>query len=179
MKKSWLIWGGFCAFIWILLSCDKKETKTEPGSEVQKKQIIEVQNNISNGGELQVMFGNKIIKDDYLVAQFTARSEIFSVDNLQIYNYDVNSDVYPQFLISIDARESELKKWENKSYPLSLCSLVLDEDAVPFRSEGQVMITQVTEDQVSGHFQGHLIHIVNYEQMPIQGSFRARIKYNL
>ncbi len=178
MKKSWLSLGLFCALVWIILSCGKKETKTDPAPQVQKKQVIDVQNNISNGGELEVVFGNKIIKDDYLVAQFTARSEIFSIDNLQIYNYDVNSDVYPQFLISIDAKESDLNNWKNKSYSLSLCSLVLDEDAVPFRSEGQVMITIVTEDEIHGHFQGHLINIVNYEKMPIQGSFRAKIKYN-
>lgn len=178
MKKSWLLLGLFCICAGIFASCNKKDSKTDQTSELDKKQVINVQNNMSNGGDLEVTFGTKIIKDDYLVAQFTARNEIFRIDNLQIFNYDVNSDVYPQFLISIDANESDLKNWQNKSYALNLCSLILDEDSVPSRSEGQIMITNVTDDEVQGHFQGHLINIVSYEKTPIQGRFRAKIKYN-
>lgn len=145
---------------------------------LEKKQIITVRNNGSNGGELEVIFGDKIIKDNYLVAQFTMRSEVFSIDNLQIFNYDANSNVYPQFLISIDAKESNLQNWKQQSFSLNLCSLILDVDSVPSRSEGQVMITEVSADEVVGHFQGHLINILNYEKTPIRGSFRAKIKYN-
>ena len=59
-----------------------------------------------NGGLLRFTLGDKPMHDSFFEAQFTPRGQMFDTDNLQLYNYNLNSDKYPQLLINVNNVDS-------------------------------------------------------------------------
>jgi len=133
----------------------------------------------SNGGMLRYTLAGKLFEDDYFVAMFTPRGDIFRTDNLQLFNYNVGSDKYPQFIISIDNVESDLTNWQSKTFSLDVCSLTAVQNTVPLNSEGEVTITKVTAAAVEGKFSGNMINVEKDKKFPIKGEFRAILQVNL
>lgn len=132
-----------------------------------------------NGGKLRFTLDRKQMHDDFFVAQFTPKGDMFEYDNLQLYNYNLGSDKYPQFIVSIDFSESNLKAWEGKTFPLDFLAFTASENTLPFNSRGEIRITKVTDQFVEGTFDGELVHPETKKAFPIKGEFRAMIKVNV
>ena len=132
-----------------------------------------------NGGFLRFTLAGKAMHDRYFVAQFTPRGELFRKDNLQLYNYNLGSDKYPQFLISIDHVQSDPQKWSGGTFPLDLLAFTATPNTVPLNSRGEIKIIKVTRSTLEGHFSGELIHPVSKKIFPIRGDFKAMIKMNI
>ena len=132
----------------------------------------------ANGGKLRFTLGGKAMHDNFFVAQFTPKGDLFGSDNLQLYNYNFGSDKYPQFLVSIDHTESDLKKWEDKTFPLDFLAFTVSKHSAPFHSKGKMTITKVTESWIEGTFDGMLFH-PQKRSFPIKGEFRAIIRVNV
>ena len=167
--------------VFIAGNCSKKEKEPKtirPEPEFHKSKP-DGQDRQPNGGMLRYTLEGKLFEDEFFVALFTPRGDIFRYDNLQLFNYNVGSDKYPQFIISIDNVESDLSKWQSKTFPLDFCSLTAVRNTVPLNSEGEVTITKVTETTVKGKFSGHLVNILKEKKFPIRGEFRAMLQVNL
>ena len=132
-----------------------------------------------NGGMLRFTLGGKTMHDKYFVAQFTPRGDIFEQDNLQLYNYNLGSDKYPQFIINLDFKESELNNWQNKVFPLHFLAFTAAPDTPPFNSQGELKIIKVTDTFVEGTFHGYLINPISKRKFPVKGEFKAIIKMNV
>ncbi len=132
-----------------------------------------------NGGMLRFTLEGKAMFDKYFVAQFTPRGDLFNMDNLQLYNYNPGSDKYPQFIISIDYKESDLRNWAGKTFPLDFLAFTAAANTLPLNSKGKVEIMEVTESKVEGRFSGQLIHPTSGKMFEIRGEFKAMIKVNV
>jgi len=133
----------------------------------------------ANGGKLRFSLEGKPMHDNYFVAQFTPKGDMFENDNLQLYNYNLGSDKYPQFMVSIDNKESDLKNWEGKTFPLDFLAFTAAENTTPFNSKGKITITKITDNSIEGTFNGMLIHPINRKSFPIKGEFKAIIRVNV
>ncbi|OGC10351.1 hypothetical protein A2V82_01850 [candidate division KSB1 bacterium RBG_16_48_16] len=131
-----------------------------------------------NGGMLRFTLEGKTMHDSYCVALFTPRGDLFQNDNLQLFNYNPGSDKYPQFLINLDYRESDLQNWQDKKFPLDFLAFTPAPNQVPFTSQGEVKLTKVTNEFVEGKFSGDLINPHNDKSYPIKGEFKAAIRVN-
>ncbi len=132
----------------------------------------------SNGGMLRFNLSGKNMHDRYFGAQFTPRGDIFKRDNLQLYNYNIGSDKFPKFIISIDHTESDLQKWEGESFPMDFMAFTPEKNSAPLGAEGNIVITRVTQSMVNGNFEGELIHPVSGKRFPIRGEFKAELEIN-
>ena len=132
----------------------------------------------SNGGMLRFNLGGKNMHDRYFGAQFTPRGDIFKKDNLQLYNYNIGSDKFPKFIISIDHIESDLQKWQGETFPMAFLAFTPEKNSTPLGADGKIMITRVTESMVNGNFEGELIHPVSGKRFPIRGEFKAKLEIN-
>ena len=133
----------------------------------------------SNGGKLRFTLDNKVMHDDFFIAQFTPKGEMFEHDNLQLYNYNFGSDKYPQFIINIDFDNSDLKNWEGQTFSLDFLAFTASPNTVPFNSKGEITITKVSATDIQGTFKGHLVHPKNRNTFPIKGDFKAMIRVNV
>ncbi len=132
-----------------------------------------------NGGMLRFSLEGKAMYDKFFVAQFTPRGDLFNSDNLQLYNYNPGSDKYPQFIINIDYKESDLRNWAGKTFPLDFLAFTAAANTLPLNSKGKIEITEVTETEVEGKFSGQLIHPTSGKTFEIRGEFRAMVRVNV
>jgi hypothetical protein len=134
---------------------------------------------LANGGKLRFTLDKKVMHDDYFVAQFTPKGDMFDFDNLQLYNYNFGSEKYPQFIINIDFNDSELKNWEGKTFPMEFLAFIAAPRTAPFNSSGNITITKVSKNNVQGTFNGYLLHPKSKNRFPIKGEFKAIIAINV
>ena len=98
----------YCIGIFILalvISCGTDNGKSDNQSDRK-----------SNGGMIRFVLNDKTMHDRYFVAQFTPRGHLFETDNLQLYNYRIDSDKYPQIFFNLDYKESDLNKWRKSHF---------------------------------------------------------------
>ncbi|HNR66976.1 MAG TPA: hypothetical protein PKN04_02635 [bacterium] len=131
-----------------------------------------------NGGLLRMTIEGRPMHDRFFVAQFTPKGELFETDNLQLFNYNIDSEKYPKLLISIDHLENELKNWQKQAFPLDVFALILEENTVPLQAKGELWIDKIDERFIHGSFSGDLIHPENGTQFPLRGEFKAVLRYN-
>jgi hypothetical protein len=134
---------------------------------------------LSNGGMLRYTIEDQSTHELYVVAQFTPRGDLFDKDNLQIYNYNLDSEKYPRLLISIDHKESNLEDWKNISFSQPLFALTPSPDVSPLPIKGTITITQVSDDQITGKFDGILISEKTQKRLKIRGEFKAVLTLNI
>lgn len=132
-----------------------------------------------NGGLLRFTLEDKVMHDPFFEGQFTPRGQVFEYDNLQLYNYNVDSDKYPRLFITIDFQESDLSKWVGKAFPMDLFVFTPAPGIEPFSAKGEIRIIKRTGDDLEGHFEGLLFHPHKSSTFPIKGEFRAKIKQNV
>ena len=133
----------------------------------------------SNGGSLRFTLEERLMHDEFFVAQFTPRGALFRKDNLQLYNYNPGSGKYPQFLISIDYEQSDLKRWVGMDFPLDFLAFTPAPNTLPYQSEGRIKITKVSDSKCEGRFSGSLRHPVTKKKYAIRGDFKAVLKLNI
>ena len=165
IKKTFLLFLIFSVF----LGCSKKNDQNKTSSTSDRE---------PNGGMLRFTLEEKSMHDNYFVAQFTPRGDIFENDNLQLYNYQIGSDKYPQLIISIDHKESDLKTWQGKMFPLEVMALTLGPKTTPLNSSGELFITKVSNNEIEGYFKGKLYHPTSEKTFPITGEFIAMLQIN-
>ncbi len=132
-----------------------------------------------NGGFIRFTLEGRPMHDSFFEAQFTPRGDVFEFDNLQLYNYNLGSDKFPQILISINFLESDLKKWQGRTFPMEALTFTAAESAPPMAATGEIRIKAVTERYVEGAFAGELVHPHNGKTFPFRGEFKAAIKVNV
>jgi hypothetical protein len=166
--------------LFIITSCNNEK---EPQTVTQKGDFDvhepDQSDKSANNGKLRFTLEGKPMHDNYFVAQFTPKGDMFENDNLQLYNYNLGSNKYPQFMLSIDNKESNLKNWEGQTFPLDFLAFTAAENTTPFNSQGKVSITNVTETSIEGTFNGKLIHPISRKSFPIKGEFKAIIRVNV
>ncbi len=133
----------------------------------------------ANGGKLRYSIEDKSTHDTYLVAQFTPRGDLFEKDNLQIYNYALDSEKYPRILISLDHKESNLTKWQGKSFSQSLFAFIPSQQVSPLPVESRITISNVTDKHIEGTFNGWLVSEKTNKRLKIKGEFKAMLKLNI
>ncbi len=132
-----------------------------------------------NGGFLRMHLQGKWIRDSFFVAQFTPRGDLFSKDNLQFYNYDIQSQKYPRLLISIDFLESDFKKWQGRVYPMDVFVLTIEKETAALQAQGTLKITRITDQTVEGHFTGELFSEDGLRKFPVDGEFKGIFRLNV
>ena len=177
MKKKLFLFG-LCFLLFFACEKKKEPQVIRPKGEFNVRKP-EQSDREPNGGKLRFTLNGKTMHDDFFVAQFTPRGDVFDKDNLQLYNYNFGSDKYPQFIINIDYRESDLKKWEGKKFPLDFLAFTAAPNTVPFNSKGELRIIKVTDTEIQGTFHGELIHPVKKTTYEIKGDFKAIIRVNI
>ena len=179
--SSRIIFFGIMLVVFVYCGQNEKETKPKtvrPAPEFNVT-VPDFNDRQPNGGLLRYHLAGKIFEDDYFVALFTPRGDLFRTDNLQLYNYNIGSDKYPQFIISIDNLESQLSLWQGKTFPLNFCSLTVVGNTVPLNSEGQVTLTKISDSVIEGKFSGNMINVVKNKKFPIKGEFKAILEVNI
>ena len=158
------------------IECEKPGSRPQDDLEATQPEKSDRE---SNGGRLRLTLQDRAMHDKFFVAQFTPRGALFRKDNLQLYNYNLGSDKYPQFLISIDYEESDLKRWVGIKFPLDFLAFTPSADALPYQSTGQLEITRVDGSMCEGRFSGALIHPLSKKQYAIRGDFKAVLRLNI
>jgi hypothetical protein len=158
-----------------LASCQKAE-KNEKSALKAREQLSD---RVSNDGMLRFVLAGKSMHDEFFIAQFTPQGNLFEKDNLQLCNYNIGSDKYPQFIININHDSSNLKEWEGKTFPLDFLAFTPASDARPLDSEGNILFTKITDTSIEGKFSGNLINRVSGKKYPIRGEFKAIIELNV
>ncbi len=158
----------------LLLGCGKKQEKPR-----QQAPLAAVGDRSDNGGMLRFTVEGRTMHDRFVVAQFTPRGDLFPEDNLQIYNYDIQSDKYPRLLISINSRESDLRHWTEKSLPVELLAFTVSAQSPPLTTKGEARITRVDGSFVEGQFRGELVNEENGKRYEIRGEFKAVMRLNV
>jgi hypothetical protein len=154
----------------LLSACGQKEDS--------EKQTVTTDRG-SNDGLLRFVLAGKSMHDSFFSAQFTPRGDLFKKDNLQLYNFNPESNKYPRFLINIDYQQSDLKQWKGKRFPLDYLAFTPSPGAKPLKSRGELLITTVTERYIEGQFAGELYKPSTGQRFPIRGEFRAQLEYNI
>lgn len=132
-----------------------------------------------NGGMLRLNLDGKVMHDKFFVAQFTPRGDIFERDNLQLFNYNLGSEKFPQLIINLDYKESDLRLWQGQTLPLDFLAFSAAADAPPLNSTGQLTIAKVTDREIEGSFRGDLVNSQTQKRIPIRGEFKAIIQVNI
>ncbi len=161
----------------VFFCCSRKEKQRPQGS--FHVSTPDQSDREPNGGLLRFTLSGKAMHDDFFIAQFTPRGDIFTYDNLQLTNYNIGSDKYPKFLINVDYAESDLSLWEGKDFPMDFLAFTAAPNTAPFNSRGNVTITKVSGSFVEGRFSGRLVHPVNGKTFPIKGEFKGIIRLNV
>ncbi len=166
----------FLFFVILLVACQKDESQRTFAHDVNRPAQSDRK---PNGGMLRLTLDEKVMHDPFFEAQFTPKGEVFQHDNLQLYNYNLNSDKYPRLLISIDASESDLKQWQGKSFSLETMAFTPSAGVAALNARGSVTIEKVTDRKVEGTFSGELLHPDGKRAFPIRGEFSAMLNVNV
>jgi len=134
---------------------------------------------MDNGGFVRFSVEGKAMHDNYFVAQFTPAGDLLQRDNLQLYNYNPGSDKFPQLLMDINLKESDLKKWQSQSLATDVLAFSVSSQSPPLRSTGQVKIAHVTDQFVQGSFSGEMVNPQTGKTFSIHGEFNAVLKINI
>lgn len=173
MTKKYLPLLGLLALL--LVACPEKGEQTAH----PKKPLVTVGDRSDNGGWLRLTLEGKTMHDRFVVAQFTPRGDLFQADNLQIYTYDIDSDKYPRFLLSLSLRESDLRLWQAQQFPMDTLAFTVAPELKPLSSRGEIRITRVSDQFVEGQFAGELFSPENGKSLPIRGEFKAVLRWNV
>jgi len=160
--------------VFLIVGCSQ-EKKEQPPLDVNQPAQSDRE---PNGGALRFHLAEKAMHDKFFEAQFTPRGDLYDKDNLQLYNYNLGSAKFPQFLISLNYKESELKSWEGLIFPLDFLVFTISPGTQPLISTGELEITHVTDYYIEGKFGGTLTHPENGNEYKISGEFKAIIKVN-
>ncbi|HOT95805.1 MAG TPA: hypothetical protein PLG50_09495 [bacterium] len=158
----------------LVLGCERKQEQPR-----KQAPLAAVGDRSDNGGILRFTVEGKTMHDRFVVAQFTPRGDLFTDDNLQIYNYDIQSDKYPRLLISINNRESDLRNWTGKNLPVELLAFTVSALTPPLTTKGEARITRVDDSYVEGQFRGELVNEENGKFYEIRGEFKAVMRLNV
>ena len=165
----------FLSALFLLSVCQKEKDVKQPHDVTHPRQS----DRKPNGGLLRFTLGDKPLHDTFFEAQFTPRGQVFDIDNLQLYNYNLNSDKYPQLLINIDYKESDLSKWQNQSLPIQTLAFTAAPNTPTMQSAGTLKITKVTDRNIEGTFSGELVNPKSSKVFEIRGEFRAIMRINI
>jgi hypothetical protein len=158
----------------LIAGCEKK-----PEKERKQAPLASVGDSSDNGGMLRFTLEGKAMHDRFVVAQFTPRGDLFAEDNLQIYNYDIQSDKYPRILLSISSKQSDLRQWQGKTLTMDLLAFTVSAQTAPLTAQGEIRITRVNEQFVEGQFRGELLSEENGKKFEIRGEFKAVLRLNV
>ena len=165
-----------CMLLLIFTACQKDENLQKAPHDTSKP----VQSDLKpNGGFIRFTLDEKPMHDSFFEAQFTPRGDVFELDNLQLYNYNLGSDKYPQIIFNIDYEENILQQWEGLRFSLECLTFSASAEALPMTATGEIHIKNVSDRFVEGSFSGQLLHPQNDRQFPIRGEFKAAIKINV
>ncbi|MBN1559721.1 hypothetical protein JW998_05695 [candidate division KSB1 bacterium] len=164
----------FLCALFLLVAC-QKEKELQPHDVMHPRQS----DRKPNGGLLRFTLGDKPLHDSFFEAQFTPRGQVFDADNLQLYNYNLNSDKYPRLLITVNTVESDLSKWIDQSLPIETLAFTAAPNVPTMKSPGTIKITKVTERDVEGSFSGELVNPGTGKVFEIRGEFRAILRINV
>ena len=165
-----------CLLFLFLAACQKDEDLQNQPHDVTRPRQSDMK---ANGGLLRFTLEEKPLHDSFFEAQFTPRGEMFEYDNLQLYNYNLNSAKYPQLLISVNYKESELAKWADQTLPVDFIAFTAAAGTPTLRAKGEVRIAKVGERTIEGTFSGDLVHPTNGKTFPIRGEFKAVMRINV
>ena len=166
----------FVILVFLFAACQQDDSQNEFAHDVKRPAQSDQK---PNGGMLRFTLDEKVMHDPFFEAQFTPKGEVFTHDNLQLYNYNLNSEKYPRLLISIDAKESDLQEWQGQSFELETMAFTPSEGSPTLSARGSVAIEQVTDRKIEGTFSGELLHPDGERVFPIRGEFRAMLKVNV
>lgn len=159
----------------IFMGCSRKEASDQkPAAE-----LTTTGDAAGNGGFLKIHLQGKWIRDPFFVAQFTPRGDLFSRDNLQFYNYDIQSQKYPRLLISIDFLESDFKKCEGRIFPMNVFVLTIEKGTPALQAQGTLKISRITDQAVEGQFSGELSSQDGLRKFPVNGEFKGIFRLNV
>ena len=164
----------FLSIFFLMLACQQERDPEQPHDVTRPKQS----DRKPNGGLLRFTLGDKPLHDSFFEAQFTPRGDVFDFDNLQLYNYNLDSDKYPQLLLNVNHKESDLQKWLNLSLPIEVIAFTAAPDTPTMQSNGTIKITKVTARTIEGSFSGEIVN-PNNKVFPIRGEFRAIKRLNI
>ena len=168
-----------CLVLLLIFACQRKKERVIRPEGSFDISTPDLSDRNPNGGMLRFTLDGKRMHDKYFVAMFTPRGDLFEKDNLQLFNYNLGSDKYPQFIINVDHKESDLKKWQGIDLPLDFLAFTAAPNTVPLNSRGNIKILRVTENMIEGQFSGRLIHPVNRKEFEIKGEFKAKLQLNI
>ena len=166
----------FILLAFFLIVCQKKDSSQQPPYMASRPSQSDRK---PNGGLLRFTLEDKVMHDSFFEGQFTPRGQVFESDNLQLYNYNLNSDKYPRLLITIDFFESDLNKCVGKVFPMDLFVFTPAPDAEPFSAKGEIRIVSREGDDLEGKFDGRLFHPHKRTSFKIKGEFKAKIRKNV
>ncbi|RPH97179.1 MAG: hypothetical protein EHM72_13875 [Calditrichaeota bacterium] len=166
----------FVVLAFFLTVCQKNDSSQQPPYMAARSSQSDRK---PNGGLLRFTLEDKVMHDSFFEGQFTPRGQVFEFDNLQLYNYNLNSDKYPRLLITIDFRESDLSKWVGKTFPMDLFVFTPASGVKPFSAKGEIAIVSREGDDLEGKFDGQLFHPRKRTTFAIKGEFRAKIRQNI
>ena len=165
-----------CMLIFVFSACQKDDNLGKAPHDVKKPAQSDLK---PNGGFIRFSLDEKPMHDSFFEAQFTPRGDVFEFDNLQLYNYNLDSEKYPQIIFTIDFEESSLQAWQGLTFSLESVTFLASEDAPPMTATGELVVKTVTERFIEGFFNGELLHPRNERSFPFRGEFKAVIKVNV
>lgn len=166
----------FLCVLFSLVACQKDENLAEHPHDVARPRQSDRK---PNGGLLRFTLSEKAMHDSYFEAQFTPRGDMFEKDNLQLYNYNVNSDKYPQFMINVNYNESELVNWVDATLTDATIAFTAAPNTPLMKADGSIKVTKVTQRNVEGSFAGELYNPQTEKKFEIRGEFRAVLRINI
>ena len=165
-----------CMLILALSACQKDETLPRAPYDVKQPAQSDLK---PNGGFIRFTLDEKPMHDSFFEAQFTPRGDVFEFDNLQLYNYNLGSEKYPQIIISVDYNQSDLNAWQGLTFSLENVTFSASAETAPMTATGELTIKLVTDRVIEGGFNGRLLHPHNDSSFPFRGEFKAVIKVNV
>ncbi len=166
----------FCALFLLATACQRDENLAKQPHDVNRPRQSDQK---PNGGLLRFTLGDKPMHDSYCEAQFTPRGDVFEFDNLQIYNYNLESEKYPQLLINVNFNESELGKWVDQTLPIELMAFTAAPQTKTMTSKGTITLKNITDRTIEGSFSGDLLNADTGKTFAIRGEFRAILRVNV
>ncbi len=165
-----------CAFFLTMSACQQDDNLAKQPHDVSRPKQSDRK---PNGGLLRFTLGDKPLHDSYCEAQFTPRGEMFEFDNLQIYNYNLESDKYPQLLINVNHKESDPANWVGETLSIDMMAFTAAPNTETLKSKGAFKVTKVSGRTIEGSFSGNLLNPDTDKTFEIRGEFRAILRVNV
>lgn len=165
-----------CAIFLLTIACRQDDNLSKQPHDVNRPKQSDQK---PNGGMLRFTLGDKPLHDSFFEGQFTPRGDVFEFDNLQLYNYNFESEKYPQLLININHKESDLANWIGQSLPIEFIAFTAAPNTVTLKSQGTLNVTKVSERNIEGSFSGNLLNPETGKTFEIRGEFRAILRVNI